>query len=376
MLDSTILKLRCPRPKCTSAAPLRVHATKSIPIQSPNKEKLSDVWSGHVECPTCRSNYPILSGILILVEHVRDYLCVHVKGISKLVADSEIPKEYRGEYLKVKAEYLKQETEYMEEDLESERVTSLYLMNHYLRVHGSDSSWFKGVVAGSPIIEKLITDYWDQGPFVQIEKWIAELKKKKSDLSVVELGCGVGGFSRVIETSGSYLGVDSSFVSIALARHLNLGAPYPLELKIPGDLIDGTVSKKVSFNPIVNPSIDFILADLEETPLKPEAFDVSIALNAIDMLDEPTKLPKLQLDAVAKGGYAIQSCPYIWHSKVAKRLRSKAPSAAKDSASVVEALYEKVGFKVQHRENHIPWLFFKHLRQLEVYSVHAFIAQK
>jgi SAM-dependent methyltransferase len=377
MLSSTVLKLRCPRSKCSSQkGELRVHAVKSIPIQTLDKQKLTDVWHGHVECPSCQSKYPILSGILILVEHVRDYLCVHVKGISKLVADAEIPKEYRNEYLKVKKEWLaEQGSEYIEEDLESERVTSLYLMNHYLRASES-RDWFQAK-NGSPLIENLISEFWDQGPFTHIEKWIRELRAQNlSELSVVELGCGVGGFSRMLKDSGFYLGVDSSFASIALARHLNLGVPYPHEIKIPGDLIDGAVSRTVEFKPIVNPNCDFILADLEELPLKTESFDGSVALNAIDMLDEPSKLPRLQFEAVKKDGFAIQSCPYIWHSKTAKRLRAKAPKVATDSAMVVEWLYEKAGFKIQKREVQIPWLFFKHFRQLEIYSVHAFLGFK
>jgi hypothetical protein len=42
----------------------------------------------------------------------------------------------------------------------------------------------------------------------------------------------------------------------------------------------------------------------------------------------------------------------------------------------VEWLYRKSGFKIEDSEKHIPWLFFKHLRQIEIYSVHAFVAKK
>jgi SAM-dependent methyltransferase len=378
MLSSTVSKLRCPQPSCSSQkAPivLSVHATKSVSVQTLEKIKISDVWSGHVECPACHSKYPILNGVLVLVEHVRDYLCVHVKGLSKIVADSDIPFEYRAEYLEVKAEWLaEQGDEYIEEDLESERVTALYLMNHYLRATESQN-WFKAV-DGSPLIQALIAEHWDHGPFKQIEEWITEVKAAQDSVNVVELGCGVGGFARALKNSGFYLGVDSSFASIALARHLNLGAAYPHELNTPGDLLDGAVSIPFLFQPHMNAHCDFIVADLEELPLVSESFDGSIALNTIDMLDDPKKLPQMQFDAVKKGGFAIQSCPYIWHSRVAKTLKAQAPKVANDSAKVVEWMYEKAGFTIQKRENHIPWLFFKHFRQLEVYSVHAFFAVK
>jgi hypothetical protein len=31
---------------------------------------------------------------------------------------------------------------------------------------------------------------------------------------------------------------------------------------------------------------------------------------------------------------------------------------------------------VERREEQVPWLFFKHLRQIELYSVHVFLAEK
>ena len=165
--------------------------------------------------------------------------------------------------------------------------------------------------------------------------------------------------------------------ALPLARHFNLGVPYALELKIPGDLIDGAISRDAGFKTIVNPHCDFILADLEEMPLAAEAFDGSIALNTIDMLDDPELLPKLQFQSVKKNGFAIQSCPYIWQTGTVKKLKKvKVIQGGRNSAAVVEKLYQDEGFKLIHRNLQIPWLFLKHFRQLEIYSVHAFVAQK
>jgi hypothetical protein len=52
------------------------------------------------------------------------------------------------------------------------------------------------------------------------------------------------------------------------------------------------------------------------------------------------------------------------------------PKGVADSAAAVEWLYRISGFHVEKSEPHVPWLFFKHLRQIELYSVHALYAKK
>jgi len=305
-----------------------------------------------------------------------------VKGISQAVPDSDIPREFLSDFLEAKAEI---QIEHIEEDLEAERVIALYLMNHFLRVKSSAESkgpienWWKPRTGhGSPLIDSLIQEHWDHGPFAQIEQWTEKLAQSRPLEKVIELGCGVGGLASVIKNQfKSYLGVDSSFGSIALGRHLTLGASFRGKIRIPNDLLQGPVSLLPKIKPAsgFDGRIDFVVGDLENLPVQKKAWDLSVALNAIDMLHEPSLLPALQHELLKKDGVAIQSCPYIWHESVAKQLRKEIPKDIKDSASAVEWLYQREGFKIHEKVDHLPWLFFKHVRQLEIYSVHLFWAQ-
>jgi hypothetical protein len=47
-----------------------------------------------------------------------------------------------------------------------------------------------------------------------------------------------------------------------------------------------------------------------------------------------------------------------------------------DSARAVEWLYDQAGLSVTDSADHVPWLFFKHIRQLEIYDVHMLIARR
>lgn len=375
MLNTTVPKLRCPR--CDS----KLELSTRDQARSGGEAEVHEIRSGHLKCQKCRLKFPILAGVAILAESVGDYLYTHAKGISRIVKDSEIPKEFLELYLEAKSEL---QVEHIEEDLEAQRVTALYLMNHYLhadtKLKGDDRWWAPRSAGGSPLIDRLVREHWDHGPFAQIKTWVEALGARAGD--AVEVGCGLGGIYPILRAQlKSYLGVDSSFASIALARHLALGVDYPADIQIPEDLINGPVSRKIALpKPMeFDGRADFIVGDIAKPPLEMGACDLSIALNTIDMLDDPATLPKLQHRLLRAGGTAIQSCPYIWHEAVAKKLRAKLKANGKrglDSARAVEWLYEHRGFQIEKRVEHLPWLFLKHSRQLEIYSVHLFAAKK
>lgn len=363
MLISTLPRLRCPSCLPGTAGELSLEA---------KKKKGADVLSGTLTCNECASPYPILGGIAILVNDIENYLQFHVKGISALVPDSEIPEIYRESYAQAKFQI---QTGHTEEDLESQRVNSLYFLNHYVSASAAKRApWWRPAKGFSPEIDRLVKKFWDHGPFSKIAEWTKNYKNQNA----IELGCGSGGLARVLAPRvRSYLGVDTAFTSIALARHINLGAPYTHSIQVPQDLYNGALTGKVAApKPLKGEHVDFVVGEIENLPVAFGDFDLTIALNAIDMIEDPTELPRIQFDLLKAGGVAIQSSPYIWHEGVAEELRKSLPKKISSSSEAVEFLYEKCGLKVFKKVDHIPWLFLKHFRQIELYSVHLFAARK
>lgn len=332
-----------------------------------------EIRTGSLTCSNCGSEYPILAGVAIVVPHVADYLFEHVKGISRYVSDREIPKEFQSEYLEAKAQIVR---EHIEDDLEAERVNALYLMNHYLSAHGQN--WWKPIGGTpDPLIDRLIVDHWDRAPLSRIAEALGATPEARGS-ELVELGCGVGGLGvRVGASLRGYLGIDSSFASIAMARHLALGIPSREKVMIPEDLLRGVVSREVEISPPERSTahLDYVVGDAVFPPLRDGDWDLTASLNMIDMLDEPEALPALQHRLLKTGGIAIQSCPYIWHPATAEHLLELVPNA-RDSASAVSELYRRAGFEITREEDRIPWLFFKHVRQLELYSVHFLMGRR
>lgn len=363
MLLTTLPSLRCPN--CLDGTSGALTCPQIL------RKKGADVLFGSLLCGDCGSTYPILAGVAVVVCDVGHYLRLHAKGVSAFVADADIPPPYRDSYLQAKAQA---ESSEGEEDLESERVNALYYLNHYVSAAGAKDPWWRPKTDFSPVIDRLVKNFWDEGPFAKIAEW----NKRTKNQAVIELGCGAGGLARVLQKSlASYLGVDTSFASIALARHVNLGGPYPLSLRVPQDLYNGALTGK-TVKPAISKGkgVDFIVGEIENLPVVFGAFDLAVALNTIDVIDDPSELPQLQYDLLRKEGVAIQSSPYLWDKAVAEGLRSALPKKIKSSSAAAEYLYEQTGFTVFKNIEHVPWLFLEHYRKIGLYSVHLFAAKK
>ncbi|MFN7685028.1 MAG: methyltransferase domain-containing protein [Oligoflexia bacterium] len=366
---------------------LSVVGSGSDAAQVAEGDLATDIFWGEVSCARCGAGYPILAGVLLYVRDIETTLIRHMKGITALVPDEKIPELHRGVYQEAR-ESLAQDgffDEGIEEDLESERVNALYVMNHFLKAADVP-------VSSSEVINQLIADHWDHGPLEKTADWIRN-RFSQGGGRVIEFGSSVGGLPQRLPDLSRYLGIDGSFTSVALARHLVLGAHYPRQVRIPGDLISGPVSLAAKLPAPAWRSgsnqgvVDFIFADACELAVKPESFDVSVALGLIDMLDDPEKLIRAQRQVIHETGAVVHASPYIWHEPVARALRervfgqksgSKVGNESQESSSnqplssvsVVQALYRNGGFCSVESLDAMPWVFFKHLRQLEVYSVH------
>lgn len=369
MLKSTIKLLSCP--SCFKEGSREESLTLFQNQKNITYGEDLEIINGQLKCNFCEEVYPILAGIAIVMTDANEVILSHAKGISACVSREDIPKKIRKEFYEI-IESL--EDEHIEEDLESKRVVSLYLMTHYLKA--KDFLTICDRYSIDPLIQSLIKQYWQSGPFQQIETWMNPF----SNHQILELGCGVGGLVRQIKDhSAFYLGVDSSFLSLVLARHLNLGMPCPFELKLPFDLLLGSLSEPFKFDSQTLKNADFIMGNIEEVQVKGGFWDNVIALNAIDMLDAPETLPELQYYLLKNKGVAIQTSPYVWHEKVSlhlKELFKEHDLPFKSSHEAVRIMYETIGFKTLEEKKHIQWLFFKHLRQLEIYSVHALMVEK
>ena len=131
---------------------------------------------------------------------------------------------------------------------------------------------------------------------------------------VVDLGCGVGGFSHVVasRTACEVIGLDASGLALRLAA----AAWSEDELTIP-ELQLGVQLGTRWLRPPPGPRtghIRWLCADVRNPPLMAEAFDLVAAVNLIDSTAEPTIALGQAAALVRPGGYLLLAQPDAWNA--------------------------------------------------------------
>ena len=326
-----------------------------------------DIESGHLVCTSCGHRFPIIGGVAILVENIRAYVSRHIRDIRQTIADACIPPDV----MTMMNSLDKAPATSLEADLESNRIDSWYTASHYLT--GEEVVTSQEL---DPVFRDLIRTHWD-GPRRVLNQFFSESKSLWG--SCLDLGCGVGGAVALSRRFCRFsLGVDKSFKRIFTARAINFHPGLDHSVKLQADLLDAApITLKLPSLPHKPENrADFVVANIVRPPVASDSWDVALSLNVMDTLADPGVLPEVQARLLRSGGTVINSCPYVWSPQSLIRLRERLPQGMTKSTEAVEYLYSQNGFAVRQVIKHVPWLFLKHARQIELYSAHVIVADK
>ncbi len=340
----------------------------NLKIEAQDSEILQlghEIKKGVVTCEVCNSRFPIIKGVLFLVENIENYFNNHEEGLKRIVnQDFEcIPKGF-----KIKESTSKNTSEW---NLESEKVTSWYVFNHFIG-------------------NSLTTRFFDNERIVKHDNFNALLKvlnqnnlfellenslKKDSPKTTLDIGCNVGKSSFISSHfSQNTLGVDINCYPIYVARTILLKNGDVESINMPFDLN----SKKIDLKSIIRKDlkgsgfVDFIVCNINEGSIKKQTWDSIISFNVLDMMNSPQKLIQKKKHLLKDNGNLIQACPYIWFDETRNKLKKENQT----SVDYVRSLLIKNNFKILHELDFIPWQFIKNQRQLEFYFLHYLKSKK
>lgn len=368
MLEPTLQILRCPAQKgaCNGNLELEVDDWTLQELLG-----VKEIQSGRLSCAQCETFFPIISGVAIVVPDVDQYIREHIAAITRYVNPEQLALKDAG--IRHLFENINHSAP-SEWDLESERVTSWYFANHYLSSEQLLNSLKREGITPGAGVTTLIEQFWDMG----LSSLVRTYLDARVD-SILDLGCSVGGalwFSRT--RAKQCLGIDLSFSAIKLARQINLHLKPDVPLVVPGDRLNNPpfVTALSPENLVDSGMVDFVVGDVNNLPVQKDMWEVIISANLIDMLSDPQRLPFIQWDLLTGTGQVVHACPYVWTDDGAAAIRNSVPKDTADSATAVEWIYKEAGFQIAKCEYDLPWLFFKHKRQVELYALHAFRALK
>lgn len=367
MLETTLSRLACPglTSPCDGILSLEIQHTSFL-----SACKHEDVASGSLICRDCGARYPIIAGIAIVVADWKEYVLSRSQFISKL------PRERVPAFVaSVIQDGENQGKSYArQQEWESDDILNAYLLNHFMCYSLDELDDLKEIFT-APRIFDLIAANWPQTSPFQMKRWL-EAGPPCHDF--LELGCSVGGTVTLLPDllKGSYLGIDLSMRSIAVARKLLLqtdtesDALLPHGKRLDAEMwIDPDLREKIG-----DMNVDFIVGSAWQPPVGYGAWSFVSAVNIVDFSSDPQSFATMQNALLSNEGRCFLAAPISPFSPIANKMGSRSPEG--DMTDKLISLYRRAGFKLLDRKDDLPWIIPRGPRYIEYFSVDAFLFAK
>jgi len=276
---------------------------------------------GFLSCKNCKSKYPIIQGVPILLENFHKYACQRITTFGRWIVNSkssQIKSFLKSEGAKIRSHTFNDRYE---------ENGSWY--NVYLNAHN-----------GYPSDDRLLSLLKKQIKPHHVYKMLTNEDLNLSGIGL-DIGCSIGSSTIELSKSLSYVfGIDLSFSFILEAR-------------------------KIMHNRNRR-NMEFIVADATNLPFKSKFFHSIVALNVIDRLDF-NKLICSVNNSIKKNGKLILIDPYHFVDDTGKD---------KFDSSQIRKRLEKFGYKINNEESYIPWIMKINERSYLFYFVDFIEAKK
>jgi ubiquinone/menaquinone biosynthesis C-methylase UbiE/uncharacterized protein YbaR (Trm112 family) len=276
---------------------------------------------GFLSCKNCKSKYPIIQGILIIVENFHEYARHRIHTFGKWIVNSKS--------IEMRA-FLREEGAKINNPTYNDR-------------YEKNNIWYKSYLwthYGYSSNDKLLSLLKQKIKPNNIYKMLASNNINLSGIGL-DIGCSIGSSTFELSRRLSYVfGVDLSFSFIAEAR------------------------KRMQNRKRKN--IEFIVADATNLPFKSQFFQTIVALNIIGRMDF-NKLIFAINRCIKKQGKLMIVDPYdLGNENIQKNF---------DSTQIRKNL-EEFGYEIRNEESHIPWIIKMNERAYLFYFVDFLEADK
>jgi len=206
------------------------------------------------------------------------------------------------------------------------------------------------------------------------ERFVADLPVQPQ--AVIEVGCGVGGFSYEIASLSAcdVVGLDAGGLGLRMAAAAWSGPEITVpELRLGTELDTRTitVSSSSSSSSTRRGGVAWLCADVNNPPVMAEAFDLVVALNLIDTMSEPTITLGQAAAMVRPGGHLLLAQPDAWSAQA-----TPAPNWLPSTDATWDGLLAEYGLQTVDRDDGFEWELSRTPRYRFQYVSHARLARR
>jgi SAM-dependent methyltransferase len=198
--------------------------------------------------------------------------------------------------------------------------------------------------------------------------------------NILDLGCATGSALDLPETIGSLVMLDIHFGLCATALQVRRHGAVPGQLLShlatleQSEFLLRRLEQRAEERKIERSYV--AVADVFAAPVADGAFDLILALNLIDMLEDPA-LFFPALSGYSREGGTIRTCsPYQWSSKARERLRQLGASDLPRDELLIRQLAKAAGLEIVHEQGDLPWQVWKSPRDFGTYLVDYLVLEK
>jgi SAM-dependent methyltransferase/uncharacterized protein YbaR (Trm112 family) len=347
MIESFLLEVELVCPKCRK---LVLDKLIQFPLKLSITQKQDKfVEEGFFVCtnPQCKTQYPIIDGVPIIVKDLKDWIKGHIGATS---LDDPVNTPELEAYLN---------NAIPQSNLKS--LAAQYMNTHYGEYTNSKN-----------LYQDNNKKYW------KTIQTFTKSKHRSYNLSL-ELGCSVGRFTfEIAKQSKIAVGLDSNFYAIkeAVSIQRNRG-------KIFFEEKTRTLEKReVNGRINVSENVFFLVGDALDPPFRMESFDFIAALNLIDTIKVPLTLLG-QMDALlSPEGELLVGSPYCWNAQItdpAEWLETNPVASPEMVRSILEGkISTQCGFryKIEKEIQNLVWSIKNLDSHYSIFLSHLILAKK
>jgi len=366
MRKETTRWLRCPSKKGGAACGglLELSADGLPTRHAPDDER--EIFEGLIRCGSCGTDYPVISGVVILVNQVAEYLTRFWRAILSAAALHGTVSDDMARWLErhhLDAPGLPSSDQRIDVNLPGS-------MDRLADLVGGDARY--GTFA------KFLREWQGRSPYDRLASFAIGLGVPGG--LAIDSGCGSGAMAlRLAPLAEQVLGVDYAFGAVLLARRLLLHQPRPkndyelrrsaeaFELRSSAPALAGASGGPAPVQ-LPLPNADFIVGDSMNLPIADGTAGLVAGANIIDVLSLRAALRE-SARALAGGGLVLLTDPF----KVSPAAYSDRQA---DPVASLKKFLSDLGLAIVAEEDFVPWVWYLYDRHFQVYLNYCAAARK
>jgi SAM-dependent methyltransferase len=364
MREESLTDLLCPAQdsniSCHGVLALEGNAAAPVPVIRSGQDP-REVLEGLVICQKCHEWYPIIAGVLVLVNNVRTYLASEFSVITNAAAAS-VSRELLN-YIYERG-YDLHDVGYSRSLWGNALGMELYISAHYdnmVDIAGPDH----------PLTE-VLRAYGQRDFYTRVVDMASEALTAQG--RALDIGCNVGGIAAKFAKRCQFVyGIDYSFRAALTARRILLHQPeaqrqyrlYREGLKY--DIRDLPDVKRDNVEILVASGLNLPFADM--------SFDLAYCANVTDLVGQPAEIVREAQRVLNTSGSVLLTDPYYWrHEDTPLENWFGARSGQYSAVALRELLAQTC--KIMASEERMLWILRAYDRYMTIWLADCILARK